>query len=68
MIKNDAIRFYTTHTAAKLLLVTPPTVIKWIKDGKIKTIRTLGKHRRIPAEEINRVWNEMNKDFDKERV
>ena len=59
------LQIYTTFTAAKKLLVTPPTIIKWIKEGHLKTIKTPGGHRRIPAEEINRVWNEMNIEFNK---
>lgn len=51
--------FYTTFTAAQKLYVTPPTIIQWIKGGFIKCIVTPGGHRRIPAEEIERVWKEM---------
>lgn len=40
---------YTTFQAAKLLGVSPPTVIKWTNDGKIRSYRTPGGHRRIPA-------------------
>lgn len=66
MTKRDTGKsFYTTHTAAKKLLVTPTTIIQWIKDGKIKTMKTLGQHRRIPAKEIDRIWEEMDKDFNK---
>ncbi|MGA1823561.1 MAG: response regulator [bacterium] len=51
-------KFYTTHEAAKLLYVTPTTVIQWIKDGKIKVIRTIGGHRRIPIREIEKFIEE----------
>ncbi|MGA1869292.1 MAG: helix-turn-helix domain-containing protein [bacterium] len=51
-------KFYTTHEAAKLLYVTPTTVIQWIKDGKIKVIRTIGGHRRIPVKEIEKFIEE----------
>ena len=61
---KDPVSFYTTHTAAKKLLVTPTTIIAYIKDKKIKSLKTLGKHRRIPAEEINRVWKEMNAGYE----
>ena len=52
--------FYTTFSAAKALYVTPPTIIQWIKKGHIKCIKTFGGHRRIPAGEIKRIWEEMN--------
>ncbi|HHI03515.1 MAG TPA: helix-turn-helix domain-containing protein [candidate division Zixibacteria bacterium] len=45
--------FLTTSQAAKLLSVSPDTVLKWVKAGKIKSNRTLGGHFRIPASEIN---------------
>lgn len=61
--QNNDLQVYTTYTAAKKLLVTSPTIIKWINLGHLKVIRTLGGHRRIPAEEVNRVWEEMNKKF-----
>ncbi len=48
--------FLTTSQAAKLLSVSPDTVLKWVKAGKIKSKRTLGGHFRIPNTEI-RVFN-----------
>lgn len=44
---------YTTFQAAKLLGVTPDTVLKWIKSGKLPAIRTLGGHYRIRRERID---------------
>lgn len=38
---------HTTFQAAKILGVSPPTVIKWTNDGKLKSYRTPGGHRRI---------------------
>ena len=40
-------RLYTTHDVAKLLGVTPITVIRWIEGGKLKCFTTVGGHRRI---------------------
>jgi len=48
--------FLTTSQAAKLLSVSPDTVLKWVKAGKIKSKRTLGGHFRIPSSEI-KVFN-----------
>ena len=53
-------KFFTTHEAAKLLYVTPTTVIQWIKDGKINVIRTIGGHRRILRNEIKRFIEDNN--------
>lgn len=38
---------YSTFQAAKVLGVSPPTVIKWTNDGILKSYRTPGGHRRI---------------------
>lgn len=45
--------FLTTSQAAKKLSVSPDTVLKWVKAGKIKAHRTLGGHFRIPTELVN---------------
>jgi len=42
----------TTTQAAKILSVSPDTVLKWVKAGKIKSYRTLGGHFRIPSSEL----------------
>jgi len=46
--------FYTTHDIARILYVTPPTVIKWINDNKLSATRTVGGHRRISRQEFER--------------
>ena len=45
-------RFYTTSEVAKRLGVTPPTVIKWVEDGRLSAHRTPGGHRRIAASDL----------------
>ena len=49
---------YSTFQAARILGVTPDTVLKWIKRGKIATSRTLGGHYRIPKEKIDELLSE----------
>jgi excisionase family DNA binding protein len=44
--------FYTTHEAARLLGVSLPTVVNWIKARRIKAHRTPGGHRRIARTEL----------------
>src|SRR5512145_1133212 len=44
--------FYTTFEAARLLGVTLPTVVNWIKARRLKAHRTPGGHRRIGAEDL----------------
>lgn len=44
--------FYTTRQAADMLGVSPPTVIKWIEQGRLRAHRTPGGHRRISKEAL----------------
>lgn len=44
--------------AAKLFGVTPKTLRTWEKEGKIKSIRTFGKHRRYNMKEIKSLIGE----------
>lgn len=47
-------KLYTTHEVAKMLGVTPITVIRWIESGKFKCFTTVGGHRRVDHEELVR--------------
>ena len=42
-------KFLTTTEAARILSVSPDTVLKWVKAGKLRSHRTLGGHCRIPT-------------------
>src|SRR5512134_743493 len=44
--------FYTTFEAARLLGVSLPTVVNWIKARRLKAHRTPGGHRRISREDL----------------
>jgi len=57
--KIEIEKHWTTHEAARKLCVKSSTIIQWIKSGKMRTIRTLGGHRRIPDDEVQRVYEEM---------
>jgi excisionase family DNA binding protein len=43
--------YMTTTELARLCGVSRFTIINWIKRGRIKTIRTFGRHYRIPVSE-----------------
>jgi excisionase family DNA binding protein len=45
--------------AASLLQISPSTLRTWIRAGKLRCMRTLGGHYRIPLEEIERLKKEM---------
>ncbi len=42
----------STGRASKLLSVTPDTILKWIKQGKVRAVRTAGGHYRVSQEAI----------------
>ena len=45
-------RFYTTFEASRLLGVSLPTIVNWIKARRLKAHRTPGGHRRIGREDL----------------
>jgi excisionase family DNA binding protein len=44
--------YLRTYEVAEILHVSPKTVTRWAKDGKLPFSRTLGGHRRYPEAEI----------------
>jgi excisionase family DNA binding protein len=44
--------YITTGEVAKILRVSPKTIARWAKEGKLPHLVTLGGHRRFPAEAI----------------
>ena len=52
-------RYLRTAEVARILHVSPKTVTRWAKDGKLPHSRTLGGHRRFPAEAIEKVARDM---------
>jgi excisionase family DNA binding protein len=45
-------RYYTTFEAARLLGVSLPTIVNWIKARRLRAHRTPGGHRRIAREDL----------------
>ena len=54
---------YSTHDVAKICCVTPTTVIRWIEDGLIPAFKTVGGHRRVRREDLERVCRERGIPF-----
>lgn len=52
-------RWVKASDVAEALDVSRKTVSSWIRDGRIKAIRTPGGQFRIPAEELDRVLGEV---------
>jgi excisionase family DNA binding protein len=44
--------YIRTAEAAKMLRVSPKTISRWAKQGKLPHVVTLGGHRRFPASAI----------------
>jgi excisionase family DNA binding protein len=44
--------YMTTGEVAKVLGISPKTVARWAKEGKLPHLVTLGGHRRFPAKPI----------------
>jgi len=58
-------RVYTTGQVAKICMVTPRTVCKWVDDGRLKGYRIPGGNdRRIPTEQFVRFLKENNFPLD----
>lgn len=55
---------YSTHDVAKICSVTPTTVIRWIEDGLIPAFKTVGGHRRVRREDLEKVCRDRNIPFD----
>lgn len=54
-------QLYTTTKVAKMFGVTPRTIQMWADSGMIEVTKTLGGHRRITANEVERLSRELGK-------
>ena len=52
-------RYLHTAEVADILQVSPKTVSRWAKEGKLPFLKTLGGHRRYPASEIRQLAEEL---------
>jgi excisionase family DNA binding protein len=52
-------RYLHTAEVADILHVSPKTVARWAKEGKLPFLKTLGGHRRYPAAEIRQLAEEL---------
>ncbi len=47
--------YIKTADVARMLRVSPKTVSRWAREGKLPHLVTLGGHRRFPADKIHRL-------------
>jgi excisionase family DNA binding protein len=60
--KIEAPAYLRTAEVADILHVSPKTVSRWAKEGKLPFLKTLGGHRRYPEERIRELANELRED------
>ena len=53
-------RYLRTSEVAMKLQVSPKTVARWAKEGRLPYLATLGGHRRFPASAIDRLVGDLS--------
>ena len=53
-------RYLRTSEVAMRLQVSPKTVARWAKEGRLPYLATLGGHRRFPASAIDRLGGDLS--------
>ena len=55
-------RYLRAAEVADILYVSPKTVSRWAKEGKLPFMKTLGGHRRYPAAKIRELAEELREE------
>ena len=58
----DASSYLRAAEVADILHVSPKTVSRWAKEGKLPFMKTLGGHRRYPEAEIRELVNQLRQE------
>ena len=58
----EAPSYLRTAEVADILHVSPKTVSRWAKEGKLPFLKTLGGHRRYPEAEIRVLLEELREE------
>ena len=56
----DDDRYIRTAEAARMLHVSPKTVSRWAKDGRLPHVVTLGGHRRFPVSAVAQLARDLS--------
>jgi excisionase family DNA binding protein len=59
---TEAPNYLRAAEVAKILYVSPKTVSRWAKEGKLPFMKTLGGHRRYPAAKIRELAEELRQE------
>ena len=55
MPQVERVEYLTTSEVAEILHVTAKSVTRWAKEGRLPHSKTLGGHRRFPADAIAKI-------------
>jgi excisionase family DNA binding protein len=58
----DSPSYLLTTEVADILHVSPKTVSRWAKEGKLPFLKTLGGHHRYPEAEIRELANQLREE------
>lgn len=58
----EAPSYLRTAEVADILHVSPKTVSRWAKEGKLPFLKTLGGHRRYPEAKIRELAEELREE------
>jgi excisionase family DNA binding protein len=59
---TEAPSYLRAAEVADILSVSPKTVSRWAKEGKLPFMKTLGGHRRYPAAKIRELVEELREE------
>jgi excisionase family DNA binding protein len=59
---RDQPSYLRTAEVAALLHVSPKTVARWAKEGKLLFLKTLGGHRRYPEAKIRELLDQLREE------
>jgi excisionase family DNA binding protein len=60
--EREALSYLRPAEVADLLSVSPKTVTRWAKEGKLPFMKTLGGHHRYPEAEIRELAEELREE------
>jgi excisionase family DNA binding protein len=60
--RTESPSYLRTAEVADILHVSPKTVSRWAKEGRLPFLRTLGGHRRYPEAEIRQLADQLRQE------
>lgn len=60
-MSEEEMKVLSPGEAAELLCVSPKTIGRWCRQGKMRHLTTIGGHRRIPVMEVARLMLEQGR-------